>query len=55
MAWESPRGPVSIDPATRDIVSNIYIRKVEKLNGQLWSTEFQTYPNVKDPMKAAGK
>ena len=55
MAWESPRGPISIDPATRDIVSNIYIRKVEKLNGQLWSTEFQTYPNVKDPMKAGGK
>ena len=55
MAWESPRGPVSIDPATRDIVSNIYIRKVEKLNGQLWSTEFQTYPNVKDPMKVAAK
>jgi branched-chain amino acid transport system substrate-binding protein len=55
MAWESPRGPISIDPATRDIVSNIYIRKVEKLNGQLWSTEFQTFPNVKDPMKAAGK
>ena len=55
MAWESPRGPISIDPATRDIVSNIYIRKVEKLNGQLWSTEFQTYPNVKDPMKTAAK
>jgi branched-chain amino acid transport system substrate-binding protein len=55
MAWESPRGPISIDPATRDIVSNIYIRKVERLNGQLWSTEFQTYPNVKDPMKAAAK
>jgi branched-chain amino acid transport system substrate-binding protein len=51
MAWESPRGPISIDPATRDIVSNIYIRKVEKLNGQLWSTEFQTFPNVKDPTK----
>jgi branched-chain amino acid transport system substrate-binding protein len=55
MAWESPRGPISIDPATRDIVSNIYIRKVERLNGQLWSTEFQTYPNVKDPMKTAAK
>jgi branched-chain amino acid transport system substrate-binding protein len=55
MAWESPRGPISIDPATRDIVSNIYIRKVEKLNGQLWSTEFQTYPNVKDPIKTAAK
>lgn len=55
MAWESPRGPVSIDPATRDIVSNIYIRKVEKVNGQLWSTEFQTFANVKDPMKRGGK
>ena len=55
MAWESPRGPISIDPATRDIVSNIYIRKVERLNGQLWSTEFQTYPNVRDPMKTAAK
>ncbi len=37
MAWESPRGPVSIDPDTRDIVSNIYIRKVVKIEGQLWS------------------
>jgi branched-chain amino acid transport system substrate-binding protein len=55
VAWESPRGPVSIGPATHDIVSNIYIRKVETLNGQLWGSEFQTYPNVNDPMKAAGK
>jgi branched-chain amino acid transport system substrate-binding protein len=54
MAWESPRGPISIDPETRDIVSNIYIRKVEKLNGQLWNTEFATYPAVKDPMKPGG-
>ncbi len=53
MAWESPRGPISIDPNTRDIVSNIYIRKVEKIDGQLWNTEFETYPNVKDPMKPA--
>ena len=53
MALESPRGPISIDPATRDIVSNIYIRKVEKIDGQLWATEFQTFPNVKDPMKSA--
>jgi branched-chain amino acid transport system substrate-binding protein len=52
MSWESPRGPISIDPETRDIVSNIYIRKVEKLNGQLWNTEFETVPNVKDPLKA---
>jgi branched-chain amino acid transport system substrate-binding protein len=51
MAFESPRGPISIDAATRDIVNNIYIRKVEKIDGQLWNTEFQTFPNVKDPMK----
>jgi branched-chain amino acid transport system substrate-binding protein len=55
MAWESPRGPISIDPNTRDIVGNVYIRKVEKINGQLWNTEFETFPNVKDPMKVAAK
>jgi branched-chain amino acid transport system substrate-binding protein len=55
MAWESPRGPISIDPDTRDIVSNIYIRKVEKIDGQLWNAEFETFPNVKDPMKVAAK
>jgi branched-chain amino acid transport system substrate-binding protein len=54
-AWESPRGPISIDPDTRDIVSNIYIRKVEKIDGQLWAKEFETFPNVKDPMKVAAK
>ena len=53
MAFESPRGPVSIDPDTRDIFSNIYIRKVVKVDGQLWSEEFETYPSVKDPMKVA--
>src|SRR3984885_3872878 len=53
MAWESPRGPISIDADTRDIVSNIYIRKVEKIDGQLWNTEFETFANVKDPMKVA--
>jgi len=53
MAWESPRGPVSIDPETRDIVQNIYIRKVEKKNGELYNVEFATFPNVKDPIKAA--
>jgi len=53
MAFESPRGPISIDPDTRDIVSNIYIRRVVKTDGQLWSQEFETYPAVKDPMKVA--
>jgi branched-chain amino acid transport system substrate-binding protein len=53
MAWESPRGPVSIDSDTRDIVQNVYIRKVEKKNGELYNVEFATFPNVKDPIKAA--
>ena len=52
-AWESPRGPVSIDPDTRDIVQNVYIRKVEKKNGELYNVEFATFPNIKDPIKAA--
>ena len=55
MKWESPRGPISIDPETRDIVQNIYIRKVEKKNGQLYNVEFATFEAVKDPVKAAKK
>jgi branched-chain amino acid transport system substrate-binding protein len=55
MKWESPRGPISIDPETRDIVQNIYIRRVEKVNGELFNVEFATFENVKDPGKAAGK
>jgi branched-chain amino acid transport system substrate-binding protein len=53
MSWESPRGPISIDPQTRDIVQNIYIRKVEKKNGELYSVEFATVEAVKDPVKAS--
>ena len=52
MSWESPRGPISIDPQTRDIVQNIYIRKVEKKNGELYNVEFATVEAVKDPGKA---
>ncbi|SJZ41069.1 amino acid/amide ABC transporter substrate-binding protein, HAAT family [Enhydrobacter aerosaccus] len=55
MAWESPRGPISIDPETRDIVQNIYVRKVQKVDGELYNVEFETIPNVKDPVKAAKK
>jgi branched-chain amino acid transport system substrate-binding protein len=51
LGWESPRGPISIDPETRDIVQNIYIRKVEKKNGELYNVEFETFPSVKDPGK----
>jgi branched-chain amino acid transport system substrate-binding protein len=49
MKWESPRGPISIDPATRDIVQNVYIRKVEKVGGAIVNVEFDTIKDVKDP------
>src|SRR5882757_6317719 len=52
MSWISPRGPMSIDPATREVVQNIYIRKVERVNGELYNVEFATIPNFKDPSKA---
>jgi branched-chain amino acid transport system substrate-binding protein len=55
LKWESPRGPMSIDPETRDIIQNVYIRKVERVNGALFNVEFQTLPDVKDPVKAAKK
>jgi branched-chain amino acid transport system substrate-binding protein len=51
MKWTSPRGPVSIDPATRDIVQNIYIRKVEKVGGKLQNIEFDHVADFKDPGK----
>jgi branched-chain amino acid transport system substrate-binding protein len=47
----SPRGPIEIDPATRDIVQNEYIREVRKVGGQLANVEIDTIPMVKDPWK----
>jgi branched-chain amino acid transport system substrate-binding protein len=55
MSWESPRGPVSIDPETRDIVENVYIRKVEKVNNALVNVDIDKAENVKDPAKARPK
>ena len=55
MKWESPRGPMSIDPETRDVIQTIYIRKVEKVNGELMNVDFDKVENVKDPVKAAMK
>ena len=52
MAWESPRGPMSIDPETRDVVQTVYIRRVEKVGGALVNVEFDKIENVKDPWKA---
>jgi branched-chain amino acid transport system substrate-binding protein len=48
---DSPRGPIRIDPETRDIIQNIYLRRVEKVNGILTNVEFATVPAVKDPWK----
>ena len=51
MKINSPRGPISIDPATRDIVQTVYVRKVEKVNGQPYNIEFDQFANQKDPGK----
>ena len=50
MSFDSPRGTMTIDPVTRDIVQDVYIRKVERKDGQLWNIEFDKLPNVKDPL-----
>jgi branched-chain amino acid transport system substrate-binding protein len=55
MKWESPRGPIEIDAQTRDIVQNIYVRRVERVGGELHNVEFATFEAVKDPVKAAKK
>ena len=55
MAWESPRGPISIDPETRDIIQTVYIRRVEKVGGKIVNVEFDKIENVKDPVKAKMK
>jgi branched-chain amino acid transport system substrate-binding protein len=49
MAWQSPRGPMSIDPATRDVIQNVYIRRVERVDGKLFNVEFATIAGVRDP------
>lgn len=53
MTLESPRGPISIDSKSGEVMHNIYIRRVEKVNGQLWNTELETFNNVRDPRVAA--
>lgn len=49
MEWMSPRGPIAIDPATRDIVQDIYIREVKKVDGELYNVELKTYEKIRDP------
>ena len=52
MAWESPRGPITIDAETRDIILDVYIRRVERVDGELRNVEFARIERVKDPVKA---
>jgi branched-chain amino acid transport system substrate-binding protein len=54
MLWESPRGPMSIDAQTRDVVQTIYIRRVEKVGGELVNIPFDKIENVKDPTRSSG-
>ena len=51
MKLVSPRGPITIDPETRDVVQTVYIRKVEKTGGGLYNVEFDRFPDQKDPGK----
>jgi branched-chain amino acid transport system substrate-binding protein len=51
LSWVSPRGPVTVDPDTREMVQNIYIRRVERVGGELYNIEFATIPSFKDPSK----
>lgn len=53
LRWESPRGPITIDPRTRDVVHYVYLSKVEKISGELYNVEFASVEAVKDPVKEA--
>ena len=55
MTWESPRGPITIDPETRDIIQTVYIYQVQKVGGELKNVEIDKVENVKDPVKARMK
>jgi branched-chain amino acid transport system substrate-binding protein len=50
MAWDSPRGPMSIDPETRDVVQTVYIREVQEVDGELQNVVIHEIPDVKDPL-----
>jgi branched-chain amino acid transport system substrate-binding protein len=49
MSWVSPRGPMSIDPMSRDVIQTVYIRRVEMKDGKPWSIEFDKFEKVNDP------
>jgi branched-chain amino acid transport system substrate-binding protein len=52
-AFESPRGPLLIDAQTRDVVHDIYVRRVERVGSELYNVEIQTFKSVKDPGRSA--
>jgi branched-chain amino acid transport system substrate-binding protein len=54
LKWSSPRGPMSIDAETRDVVQTIYIRRVERVGGEFVNVVFDKIENVKDPTRARG-
>ena len=49
LSWTSVRGPITIDADTRDIIQDVYIRKSEEANGQMWNVEFDKITQFKDP------
>ena len=49
LKWDSPRGPMGIDPETRDVVQDVYIRRVQKVGSELVNVPFDKVPQVKDP------
>jgi branched-chain amino acid transport system substrate-binding protein len=53
--WESPRGMVSIDPDTRDVVQTVYIRRTDLVDGKIYNVEFDKMPDQKDPGKESAK
>jgi branched-chain amino acid transport system substrate-binding protein len=53
MAWESPRGPMSIDPETRDVIQTVWIREVQDVDGALQNVIIHEIPEVKDPLHGA--
>ena len=55
MSWQSPRGPMSIDPETRDVVQTVYIREVKEVGGTLQNVIIDEIPDVKDPLHGAAK
>jgi branched-chain amino acid transport system substrate-binding protein len=47
----SPRGPIKIDPETRNVIQTVYVRRVDKVNGELRNVELSQFDNMKDPGK----